>query len=842
MLSRSPFPGVLTTVLALFVVFHAAAAAADATPAEELTVPAGFKVELLRSAQPGEGSWVALAVDPKGRLYISPQAKTEGSRGGLLRVSFDDQGQLAKVEPIELPVGGAMGMLWAFDSLYVSGMGSEGQAIYRLRDTNGDDQLDAVQLLKKVPGGAGEHGAHALVVGPDQHLYIAHGNSTPLIEGVAEDSPYQHYAEDDLLPRVLDPVATFFDHLKSPYGYVLRTNADGTKWDLVAAGFRNQYDIDFSTDGELFTYDSDMEWDVGLPWYRPTRILHVTSGADFGFREGSAKWPDSYPDSLPGVVDVGLGSPTGVKFGTRSNFPEQYQKALFAMDWTFGRILAVHLKPNGASYTGTFEDFLKGKGMPVADLEFGPDGAMYFVVGGRGTQAGLYRVSYVGSSDSVVPRTAAAVIVDDPAAAKARALRRELEAFHGKVNPQAVETAWPHLNSDDRFLRYAARIAIESQPVAQWRDRALAEKQPHAGLEALLALARVGTKEDQAQVLKGLGQWPLNTLDEPLKLDKLRVIEVAFSRHGRPSDELVQMATEKLSKSYPAATFPLNRELSQILIWLKAPGVVEQTLDLLETAEKQEEQIWYACVLREAEGWTPEQRARYFAWFNKARSYRGGNSLTKFIARIKELALEKVSAEEKAALAEVLQPQAEPAPTVAPAGPAREFVKAWTVADLLPVLDQVTRGRNFARGKEIFRSTQCLQCHIFGPEGGGNIGPDLTAVANRFSRRDLLESIIEPSKGISEQYASFIITMKEGQTYVGQIIAQNDQGITLVTDPLAGTRVSIPADQVQSREMSPVSLMPPGLLNVLNQEEILDLLAYLESGGSEKSPHFSEAK
>jgi hypothetical protein len=116
-------------------------------------------------------------------------------------------------------------------------------------------------------------------------------------------------------------------------------------------GFRNQYDIDFSADGELFTYDSDMEWDVGLPWYRPTKIFHVTSGGEYGFREGSAKWPEYYPDSVATTADVGLGSPTGVKFGTNSNFPEKYRRAFYAMDWTYGRILAVHLKPDGSTFT-----------------------------------------------------------------------------------------------------------------------------------------------------------------------------------------------------------------------------------------------------------------------------------------------------------------------------------------------------------------------------------------------------------------------------------------------------------------------------------------------------------
>jgi putative heme-binding domain-containing protein len=826
------------------------AKAAGATPAEEIAVPAGFKVELLRSAQASEGSWVSMAIDPKGRLYISPQGAVPNSGfsakndwGGIIRVSFGKDGQIANMEKVPVPIGAAMGMLWAFDSLYINGQGPDGTAIYRVRDTNADDQLDSFKLFHKVPNGGGEHGAHALVLGPDNHLYIAHGNSTPLIDGIAADSPMRNYAEDHLLSRVWDPVATFFDNLKVPYGYVLRTDENGAKWELFASGFRNQYDIDFNADGELFTYDSDMEWDIGLPWYRPTRILHVTSGADFGFREGSTKWPEYYPDSLPAAVDIGMGSPTGVKFGTKSNFPEKYRRAFFAMDWTYGRIIAAHLTPKGSSYQATFEEFVKGKGLPVTDLEFGPDGAMYFTIGGRGTQAGLYRVSYVGSSDKAVPTALSQTLpAADPQAAKARQLRHQLEAFHGKQNAQAIDTAWPHLNSDDRFLRYAARVAVESQPVEQWRARALAEKQPRAGLQALLALVRCGSQSDQEPILKALGQWPLDSLDEPLKLDKLRVIELAMIRHGRPSDDLVKLAIDKLGRQYPAQSFALNREYSQLLVTLGAPDVVEKTLKLMSSTDKQEEQIWYANVLRDAKGqWTPEQRTQYFAWFNKARNYKGGNSFGKFIGRIKEQSLAAVPAAEKAALANVLNPAAEVPKAALPAGPARQFVKNWTMPDLVPDLEKVASGRNYARGKEIFTSVQCLQCHHFGQEGG-NVGPDLTAAASRYNRRDLLEAIIDPSKGISEQYAAFVFTKKDGNTVIGQIVEDKPEVTIIVTDPLAGTRTELKKSEITSKEMSPASLMPPGLINILSKDEILDLLAYIESAGNEKSPHFKAAK
>lgn len=127
----------------------------------------------------------------------------------------------------------------------------------------------------------------------------------------------------------------------------------------------------------MFTYDADMEWDINTPWYRPTRINHVISGAEFGWRNGSAKWPEYYSDSFGAVVNVGPGSPTGVTFGTGAKFPTKYQKAFFACDWSFGTLYAIHLTPNGSSYTGEVEEFIGGQPFPLTDICISKkDGAM----------------------------------------------------------------------------------------------------------------------------------------------------------------------------------------------------------------------------------------------------------------------------------------------------------------------------------------------------------------------------------------------------------------------------------------------------------------------------------
>ena len=140
-----------------------------------------------------------------------------------------------------------------------------------------------------------------------------------------------------------------------------------------------------------------MEWDVNMPWYRPTRVLNVASGGDFGYRNGSGKWPAYYIDSLPPVVNVGPGSPTGIVFGYGAKFPVKYQEALYICDWSYGKLYAVHSTPKGSTYTGELEEFLAGTPLALTDVVVNPkDGAMYFAVGGRNTQSGLYRVTYAG--------------------------------------------------------------------------------------------------------------------------------------------------------------------------------------------------------------------------------------------------------------------------------------------------------------------------------------------------------------------------------------------------------------------------------------------------------------
>ena len=288
------------------------------------TVP-GFRIEKLYTVPKKDpGSWVSLAVDGKRRLITSDQY------GSLYRVTppaIGGKPSDIQVQKLKVKMGSAHGLLVAYDSLYVVvGESRSNPGVYRLRDTDGDDEYDSIKVIRKLKG-RGEHGPHSIIKGPDGKIYFCAGNHTDL-PYVPRSVVPRNWKEDYLLGRQWD-ARGHARGTRAPGGWICRMDPDGKKMELVSIGYRNQFDIAFNTEGELFTYDADMEWDIGAPWYRPTRICHVTSGSEWGWRSGTGKWPVYFPDTLPPVVDIGPGSPTGIVFGTSAKFPAQYQKALF---------------------------------------------------------------------------------------------------------------------------------------------------------------------------------------------------------------------------------------------------------------------------------------------------------------------------------------------------------------------------------------------------------------------------------------------------------------------------------------------------------------------------------
>ncbi|HEX4608930.1 MAG TPA: c-type cytochrome, partial [Urbifossiella sp.] len=754
-----------------------------ATDPATMKVAKGFQVELIYSVpQATQGSWVSLCVDPKGRLVTSDQY------GSLYRITPPAVGAKGiaagtKVEKLAVDIGMAQGLLYAFDALYVVVNAGDKSGLYRVTDTNGDDMPDKVELLHKFEGhnggGLGEHGPHAVLKHPDgKRLTVVCGNQTRITPYTSTRVP-PYWGEDHLLPRLPDGNG-FMAGVMGPGGAIYNVSPDGKDWELFSVGFRNQYDAAYNAAGDLFTYDADMEWDFNTPWYRPTRVCLATSGSEFGWRNGAGKYPPYYLDNLPGIVNVGPGSPTGVTFGYGARFPDRYRTALFICDWSYGKLYAVHLAPDGSAYKGELEEFVTGTPLPLTDVVVNPvDGALYFTIGGRRTTSGLYRVTYTGEE---LPGKNEIRLGAGPAA-EARAARLAVEQFHTKVDPAAVPAAWKELDTKDRFTSFAARVALEHQPAAEWGEKALAEPDPARAIPALLALARVSAPDSfhrkpadppaspalRAKLLAALNRIDIAKLDDAHKLDLLRTYQVVLNRYGKPADAEVAAIVAKLDPAFPSLNRYVNAELGQVLIYLDAPSAAAKTMTLLAGAPTQEEQLEYIRDLRVLRaGWTPELRRAYFTWFVRAANFRGGASLAGFLRKIKADAVATLTPAEAVVLKPIID--AQPGTVRIPEEAPRPFVKAYTLADLAPALEKgLAGGRDFDRGRRLFGAAKCFACHRFDNEGGSN-GPDLSGVAGRFSPRDLLESIVDPSKEVSDQYAAVEIRTSDDRVIVGRIV------------------------------------------------------------------------
>ncbi|MCD8533382.1 MAG: hypothetical protein LR011_00770 [Verrucomicrobia bacterium] len=201
--------------------------------AESIRSLPGFEVELVYTVpQKEQGSWVAMTLDDKGRFIVSDQY------GKLYRTTVPLVGQETDVlvEPISLEIQGAQGLVYAFGSLYavVNSSEHQGRGLYRITDTDKDDQFDKLELLKKFEEQGGEHGPHAVLAGPDgKSLYVVVGNQTALPR-------YDHtyvppvWGEDLLLPRVYG--RGFMRGIEAPRGWIAKTDPEGENWESSPPG------------------------------------------------------------------------------------------------------------------------------------------------------------------------------------------------------------------------------------------------------------------------------------------------------------------------------------------------------------------------------------------------------------------------------------------------------------------------------------------------------------------------------------------------------------------------------------------------------------------------------
>ncbi|MFN9435618.1 MAG: c-type cytochrome [Planctomycetota bacterium] len=478
------------------------------------SVPDGFLVQRVADDRLAHDCF-CMTLDAKGRPIVSGP--------GYLRTLLDEDGDGLFDRGVDWTSEikqGAQGLWLDGDTLYWVADGG----LWRSTDTDGDSVANSkAQRVLEVPTG-GEHDCHAIKRGPDGYWYFIAGNFAANVGRLANDpnAPVQ----------------------RARAGTLWRMSPDFSRRGVWAHGLRNAYDFDFFPDGQVVTYDSDDEREATLPWYRPTRAMVLGPGSDAGWC-GAAWKDDDYRVTMPLVLArLGRGSPTGVAVYEHTAFPERYRDAVFVLDWTFGRVIAIYpsgnLPPDERIQdkipSEIFMEPTGTAGFAPTSACVAPDGSLLVSVGGRGTLGAVYRVSYAPDAPTLLPRAGDALPNCFATALEQKILReQDAQALEEIVKSPSPWSAWS---------------------IATWRPRVTTRLRGY-----LIDLA--------------LGKLPLDGPSDGIEKYRLRASQI-LSRLGEivPADQIQRGTTSSDTAVVASAWWLAGRQTSYTL-----PNEVSRVLE-----------------------------------------------------------------------------------------------------------------------------------------------------------------------------------------------------------------------------------------------------------------------
>jgi putative heme-binding domain-containing protein len=264
----------------------------------------------------------------------------------------------------------------------------------------------------------------------------------------------------------------------------------------------------------------------------------------------------------------------------------------------------------------------------------------------------------------------------------------------------------------------------------------------------------------------------------------------------------------------------------------------EAVADMLDAAPKVHRMHLAQMLIWVDRGWTEDLRRRYFQLIAEGMAHsKGGYQYRDFWERTRAHAIEAAPRElreELAAIRAGASPEVDPATLPAPRGPGRE----WTTTAVLAEVDGGLSGRDFANGETMYAAAACIVCHRV-DDTGGTVGPRLMGLGARFTLRDIVEALIEPDRAVSDQYRMVQIVKTDGTVVPGRVSFRESGTYHLMPDMLyPGRIVTVAAGEILRVQPIATSPMPARLLDRLNRDEVLDLIAYLVAEGDRDHPAF----
>lgn len=820
----------------------------------KVRAPEGFEVNMF-AVPPDINYPVCVTASVDGVVFVG--VDENGSldrargRGRIIKcVDTDGDGKADKFTTFAL-IESPRGLIYDGETLYVM----HPPDMMSLRDTDGDGIADERNVLVKGLGfdldfrGA-DHTTNAHSLGIDGWLYVAVGDY-----------------------GFMNAVGADGTKLKMRGGGVVRVRPDGSELEIVARGLRNIYDVSVDSKMNLFTRDNTNDgggWNV--------RFSHIIPMAHYGYPSLYKNFNDEIMQPLK---DYGGGSGTGAAYVQDSRLPEKYQSAVLTCDWGRSAVYFHDVKRKGAIFVDNQETFvtmprptdadadglgniyitswmgggfnfknpevgfvvqLRKKGLatqPKLNLDKAGDAALVghllaesHAVRMQAQQELLRRDDKAGLGKRVF-----AIAGDKGAALESRiaALYTYKQLLGAGANAGLVK-----LVNDDAIKPYVLKVLVDRKSeldgvLVGVYEKALASDDAQVRLEGLIGLGRLGAKKSAGKVF-GL----LRDRDAAVRHIAVKVL-VELNAHEvvigalKSSDEQTQMSALRVMREmHDAAVVEAlskrlgetdSRSLSQELL---------TTMIRLYHLEGEWTKGWW--------GTRPDTSGPYYQREKWEQSEVIEKALVAFVNRADWAALEHVHHQlgrHKVKLKSLDGKMKEVADgkgkkemqkkdqvvVVPAAGKVEEG--AVGLMKFEEVLKAVGKGKgDVALGKKLFTQQGCAVCHTVSDKETPK-GPFLGQVGAKYSREEILQSIIEPGKVVSQGFETTVVKTKDGKEIAGFV--SKEAGDEIEMRDITGKAYQIKKSDIAKREHLPISMMPPGLVSALKPAELRALLSYLEN-------------